>query len=297
MRNQVEKQLAQKQKRKGVIVPLFEDYLSNYNYDYWDEDDQEFLVELMRADKRREKERKRARVYSPSLLGGCRRRTFLSRYHAEYNVGVSKVVRPETKHLFWTGTWAHLRLQLRLHQLSKRGYLSLVGAELPVGGDGHSGTLDAVVDIKGSRYIIDFKYLNDRYFQMVADKDVSEQYKIQVADYALLHGEVDGAFLIAERKSGPTPDFPAALCEYRVSLRVNGKKVRQRIEELEQHAKAHTIPHPECTSITQAQFVSCPFRTYCRGEVRAIEEAPADSGYPKKFRIAVPKKRRVNRAR
>jgi hypothetical protein len=294
MRNSVERQLSQEQHRTGILVPLLEDYMKT-NYGYWDQDDQDYLSRLMLNDSRREKRRRRSETYSPSLLGGCRRRTFLAKHHRELDIKPLTRIKPETSHHFWTGTWAHLRLQLRLYQLQKHGALTLEGTEIPIGRRGHSGTVDAVVTINGRNYVVDFKFINDRAFQMIVDKQVPEHYKIQIADYVVLlraeRWQIDGALLIAERKSGPTPDYPAALCEYRVNLKVNIPKAVARIEELKGHAEAHTIPDPECQAITQHQFQNCPFRNYCRQEVREIQRA-ADSSHPAGIRVAIPKARR-----
>jgi len=295
--------LGQRQRRTGILVPLFEDYL-NHPYGYWDQDDQQFLARLMVTTSRREVERRKSPTYSPSSLGGCLRKAYLGAHAKELGIKQLRVLKAETQHLFWAGTWAHLRLQLRLHQLHKHGYLRLVGVEVSVGGDEHHGTVDAIIQPQNSDdlYVVDFKHVNNWEFQKVVDKDVSEQYKIQLAAYARLVNQdkklpdVTGALLVAERKSGPTPLQPAALAEYRVNLKVNGRKVQERLEELRQHAKANTIPDPECTSLTQAQFTSCPFRAYCREEVKAVErDAKADSGDSPKYRTRVPAKRGANR--
>jgi hypothetical protein len=303
VRNQVEKELSQQQRSTGILVPLFEHYMTR-GYGYWDQDDQQFLARLMLKDSRREAVRRKRPTYSPSLLGGCRRHTFLAAHHKRLKITPTLILKPETRHYFWTGTWAHLRLQLRLYQLHKNGYLRLRGVEIPVGDKEHNGTLDAIVEIRNIPYVVDFKYVNDRAFQQVVDKQVPEGYKIQIADYVTLVNEdpdlpdVSNALLLVERKSGPTPEFPAALCEYRVNLKVNQRKANDRIKELQAHVQADTIPEPECTSVTQAQFTGCPFRGYCKKEVRQIErQAAADSSNTPKFRVAVPEKRGADRSR
>jgi hypothetical protein len=307
MPTKLEQSLSRKAKRPNdELVPLFEAYHKEFSQEHWDRDDIEFLHDLMVRISEREGERSDVRIYSPSGIGGCLRHSYLLRHHARLGIEKKLRRRIETHFYFEFGTWTHLRVQVKLYKLSKKGHLKLYGTEIPVKSKhkDHGGTIDAVYGIDKVT-ALDIKGLNQRDFLLVANNDIPVGYELQLAHYTVLGNSQKGrlprieqAKILAENKAGPIQGFPAAVCEANVDLGVK-EIVKLRLAELRSHEQASTIPAIECVTTQSRQFKDCPFADYCKVEVEQREKKNrrADNRNPKKLTVRIPPSRRADRTR
>jgi len=304
----LEKSISKKAKRtSNELVPLFEDYHREFSQEHWDVDDIEFLHDLMTRISIREGERNDVRVYSPSGIGGCLRHSFLSRHFQDLGIPKKFKKKVETHFYFEFGTWTHLKLQVVIYRMSKKGWLKLHGTEIPVKskhGD-HGGTIDVIYEVSVPT-ALDIKGLNQRDFLLVANNDVPEGYQAQLAHYVILANSQKGKFpyieqakILAENKAGPTIEFPVALCEASVDLESNKEIVKLRLAKLREHEQENSIPRAECTSTQSRAFKDCPFRDYCFETVKRRERKIRNTKNrnTNKLKISVPPARRANRSR
>ena len=303
-RTQIEKTIRHQRKRKGVIVPLLEDFMRR-PVNIESQDDCDWLHDVtMKMVEREERRRKNEKVFSPSSLAACLRQVYLAKNFKELGIPKVFTTRVEPNFYFLTGNFTHLKLQFLLYkfdQVTNDDDFKLVAVEYPLiskRGD-HGGTIDALCEIDREPLIIDFKGLNVRAFTQIARGEIPHDYRIQCADYGLLYNankkratrKVKRVLLIAENKGGPTNDYPAALCEAEIDVKSNLPEVRGRLKILREHEKAGTIPLPECISTKSMQFQGCPFQKYCKAEVKVIEQQRNHNKGTKKWRVAKPKSR------
>lgn len=260
----------------------------------------------------------RAQVYSPSQLASCLRQVFFLKTLPKED----RVYPPNarTSGYFLDGNFRHLKWQFALWKLHKQGKLQLLAVECRIiskRGD-HGGTVDALVQIPafGNPYIVDFKGMNSNDFRRFVKDGPLEKHKIQTSDYGMLINatrravsawpgeielpkEITDALLIGENKAGPLDNgSPIALHEETIRVKENVGQVRTRLKELRTHEKEKTIPRPECTSTRTLQFQGCPFSSFCRAEIEAIEKsARASRVHADKSRVAVPSGARHHRTR
>lgn len=320
MPTRVEESLRHKRSRSGLIVPLVEDWHREFPNEHWDADDVAFLEDLMTRVSKREGQRGLVKVYSPSALGSCLRQAFLLRHYEELGIPKKFAKKIDTHFYFNNGTWLHLKLQVRFHQLEKQGKLKVYATELYVEskhGD-HGGTIDTVLGLDGGNgdeviAAVDIKGLNQRDFFRVANKDTPHHYQIQLSDYVILcnsRRKIDGmrlprithAIILAENKAGPVRGYPAALAEHIIHLPSTKEIVRLRLEELRRHEEENTIPQIECESTSGFQFKGCPFRLHCKAEVTTYEKRKKQRRGSKGVntdepKVAIPPKRRLNSPR
>jgi len=305
----IEKSLARKERSKGgVLVPLFEAYHKEFHSEHWDADDVEFLHDLMQRVATREQERELDPVYSPSGLGGCLRQTFLNRHHQQLDIPRKIFKKIESHYYFEHGSWIHLKIQVKLYKLHKRGEIELLGTEIGVAGKrgDNRGTLDAVFR-RGRVFGVDIKGWNSRDFMRLAGGDCPLATEIQLANYVILGNvdrnqlpRIDAGLVLAENKTGPVNGYPAAVAEYEISLKATKKLVRSRLGELRSHAEAGTIPKAECQSTLESGFRECAFRAYCKEEVAENErrhKRQVARGNAAKREIQVATPRRTDRSR
>lgn len=310
-RTQIEKRIRHQRKRKGILVPLIEDFMTRpVNIESQaDADWIHALTETMIE--REERRRLDEKVFSPSALSECLRYIYFAKNFKE--LGIPKVFtsRVEPNFYFLTGNFLHIKWQFALYKLDKitdDDDFKLIAVEYQViskHGD-HGGTIDVLCEVDREPLIVDFKGLNVRDWGRIARNEIPHAYRIQCADYGMLYnaskerptGKVKRTLLIAENKGGPTNDYPAALTESEINVRENLPEVRARLEVLRTHEKENTIPQAECVSTHTVQFLGCPFRKYCKEEVQAIErERKSADSNSKKHRLAVSTRRRANRSR
>ena len=305
-----EKEIRRQRKRGGSLVPLIEDFM-RHPVEVEDAIDQAFLDSLFKKMRDREEERREGDYFfSPSSLGACLRYIFLSKNFKK--LGIDKLPQPriEPHYYFLTGNFLHVKWQFVFHKMNRAlpdDIFKLIDVErrvLDVRGD-HGGTIDAIAEIFTIPTIIDVKGLNVRDFGRVTRGEIPYGYGWQVADYADLwnkegvNGKVKSGILLAEKKGGPDPTHPVALHELAVPIKKLKPEIHARLKELRKHDRQKEIPEVECVSTTSLQFQGCPFRQYCRAEVKEVERARAraKSGNSTRVAVAVPKGRRTRSAR
>jgi hypothetical protein len=308
----LEKRIKHKRHRSGILVPLIEDFLLR-PVRIQTAKDKKFLNDLFEKNMQREKDRETERLFSPSMLAECLREVFLAKNFEELGIERQFSPRIEPHFYFLTGEFLHLKWQYVIYKMAQKTD-DIVLATDPIDsfevrvfskrGD-HGGTADVVPFISGAQYVVDFKGLNVRSFSKISRGDVPGNYRIQTTDYMMLLNserprrfyDIADALLVCENKGGPDVKHPAALCEARISLSENRAEVRGRLEELRRYEAQKEIPPPECVSTKGIQFTGCYFSGFCKKEVKAIENRKSEDRNANGYKVAVPSKRRANRAR
>lgn len=330
-RTRTEKAIIQNRKleeRGGLIVPLLEDLLRK-PLGVESDVDAEWLYELAKKQVERDRIRKESyekdeMVFSPSGLGDCMRRVFLSKNHKK--LGMKRISLPaiEPHFYFFTGDFLHLKWQFAFYKLSCMGIpFHLVDVEIPIMSKrkDHGGTLDVLCLLGTEPLIIDLKGLNVRAFNAVDRKettDWNQKYRIQLTDYGMLFNsalqrgqwvpdeqtrnymeaygmsefpKVKRMVLLAENKGGPDMNHPAALTENIIDLKSNLPEVRVRLERLREFDEKEEIPEAECESTRLISFTGCPFSEFCRKEVVKRQASRAKTSETKRLVVARPKRR------
>lgn len=307
----MQKLLRHKKNRKGVLVPLLED-LFQRQVEIESDEDVQWIVALLEKMVERQKNRTSAPVFSPSQLSECLRYVYLLKYHKELEIPRLANTRVEPNFYFFNGNFLHIKWQFALYKLDKMlpdKVFKLVGVEVPILSKrkDHGGTVDAIVLIYGELYIVDFKGLNVRTFGEITRGYIPQQYAVQLSDYGMLYnsqkasggvGKISKALLVSENKGGPDAKHLIALQETEIEVQTYIPEVRNRLEVLRENGKANSIPPPECVSTTTLQFLGCPFRKFCREEVKEIarQRRDAESKDTERYRVARPERRRTRRA-
>ncbi len=254
------------------------------------------MMNLMIA---RAREREKG-VFSPSMLSSCTRQAYFAVIGQEKRRAKS----PRTNGYFLDGDFRHYKWQFALWKAHRAGLLILHGCEIRVfhpNGD-FAGTIDAIVEIGGELYIVDFKGMNVRSFQEHEKWGTKIGYKVQIVGYAeivnkacafesfmgeVLGVEIRTCLLVGENKGGPSQSgSPLALHEDQLVVRQHRSKVKRRMHELRRHVTNEEIPAPDCTSTRTIQFQECPFAYFCRDEVAAAQKA-REKATPER-RVATP---------
>jgi len=309
MRTQTEKLLRHKATRKGVLVPLLED-LFQRPVEIEDEYDVDWLTRLLKL--QLERGERRGSVFSPSQMSECLRYVYLLKHHRQLEIERARLVRVEPNFYFFNGNFLHLKWQFALYKLHRHigdaEIFCLHGVEVPIESKrkDHGGTVDALCSIHAEPYIVDVKGLNVRSFGQIALGHIPPQYTIQLTDYAMLYNaalrnggrpKISNAILLTENKGGPDPKHLIALQESIIPVRTHLPEVHRRLGVLREHEEGNVIPEPECQSTKTIQFLGCPFRKFCREEVRANERRNAQNRDTEKPQVAVPQRSRNNRTR
>lgn len=305
---QSEKNIKRKRTRSGILLPLLEDLMTR-PVRVEDEEDINFISDLLRKAMEREKTRGDSPMFSPSALASCLRRVYLTR-HSE-SLGIQRLgsTRIEPNFYFLTGEWLHYKWQFvcwKLHRTLPDKIFKLLAVELPViskHGD-HGGTSDVIAEIYKEPFIIDYKGLNVRDFGNITRGGASG-YEIQLSDYMILNNvskngipRIKRALLMTENKGGPDNNHPIALHETEIILDDYLAVVRHRMGVLREHESKEEIPEPECTSTGTFQFQGCPFRGFCRKEVKQIEERRRIAeGRASNYKVARPSASKKKRRR
>ena len=303
-RTATEKRIIERRRAKGILVPLLEEVLER-QLGIDDEQDENFLIELMKArSARREKG-----VFSPSMLSACTRQAFFVKTGQEKRHAKS----PRTNAFFLDGDFRHYKWQFALWKAHCAGLLELLGCEIRVfhpSGD-FAGTIDAIVDIDGVMYVVDFKGMNVRSFQEHEQWGTKPGYVVQIIGYANIVNqaqafesfmgsytgfEIKTCLLIGENKGGPSQTgSPIALHEDALSVKEHRSKVKRRMHVLRRYVADGEVPPPDCQSTRTIQFQECPFSWYCRGEV--LEAERAKTKRPDELRVARSSRRTHTRNR
>lgn len=287
MPSNVTNQLRHRAKRKGTLVPLLED-LFQKPVEIESDEDINFIAGLAALMAGRGVRRNAAPVFSPSQLSECLRYVYLLKNHKELGILKLGQTRVDANFYLFNGNFLHLKWQFALHKLDlalPNEIFTLIGVEVPIISKrkDHGGTVDALCLVYGEPTVVDFKGLNVRSFTNITYGTVPESYLVQMADYGMLYNsqrngtnKISHGLLVTENKGGPDPKHPIALQETEVPIDLYLPNVRSRLKKLREHGEANTIPHPECVSTQTIQFQSCPFRGFCRKEVKAIQRKRAE---------------------
>jgi hypothetical protein len=300
-----EKLLSHRKKRSGILVPLLEDLFTKW-VGVENIYDAAWVHKILNKTLKREEERSMDRVYGPSSLASCLRQVHLAKNHEQLGIKRQMATKIEPNFYFTTGNFLHLKWQFALYKLDQKlpdDVFKLVGTEYRVTSKhkDHAGTLDALVVIDGEYFVVDIKGVNTRSFMNAVNGTVPLDYKIQISDYAMLMNvdktyrfpKIKRGIILYENKGGPSGGHPLALHEVVVNAEDHLPEIKFRLERLREHDKEGTIPEPECKSIRETQFLGCPFRAFCKAEVRQI----ANDSDSNERGIAVPERRRANRSR
>jgi hypothetical protein len=283
-RTSLEKSIRHKRTRSGMLVPLLEDLFAR-PVEIDTDEDVEWLTLLLQQVHMRQGARSTNPLYSPSQLASCLRYVYLLKHHGQHEISKVPSRSVSAHYYFFTGNFLHLKWQFALYKLDQKindpKVFKLIGVEIPVVSKrkDHGGTVDAFCAVYGEPVIVDFKGLNVRTFQSITRGDIPADYPMQLSDYGMLFNSVqrDGVstitkgLLIAENKGGADAKHPLALHETEITIATHLPEVRGRLKELREYGETNSIPPPECTSTGTVQFQSCPFRRYCREEVKEIE--------------------------
>lgn len=312
-KTKVEKLISHQRRRGGVLVPLLEDlFMSPVEPE--DQRDIDFITMILQNQIMRQQMRQDKPMFSPSQLAECLRYVYLLKHHKELGISRQKIVRVEPHFYFFNGNFLHLKWQFALHKLDRAlpdNTFKLLGVEVPIvskRGD-HGGTVDALCLIYDEPIIVDFKGLNVRTFGEITRGYVPAQYTLQIGDYGMLYNsqrikringapEISRGLLVSENKGGPDTKHLVALHETEVVIETQLPEVRSRLKRLRTHAEENSIPPPECQSTTTFQFQGCPFRNFCKEEVKAIarKRRDAEGKDSERLAVAVPEGRRDNRS-
>jgi len=301
-----------------VLVPLLED-LFQRPVEIETDEDVAWISALLQSMVERGKRRKETPMFSPSQMSECLRYVYLLKHGKTLGIPKAGLVRVEPNFYFFNGNFLHLKWQFALYKLDKYvndpGIFKLHGCEVPIVSKrkDHGGTVDAVCSIYSEGYIVDVKGLNVRAFGQIAMGEIPPQYAMQLTDYAMLANSqrttasrngassltISNGLLLSENKGGPDPKHLIALQESVIPVSTHLPEVRRRLGVLRRHEEGSIIPEPECQSTKGIQFLGCPFRKYCRDEVREIERrrAEAENRDSAKPTLAVPNRSGRNRTR
>jgi len=275
-------------------------------------EDVKFINDLLeKMVEREERRREDAKLFSPSALADCLRLVYLSKNFKELEIKKLFSSRPQPNFYFLNGNFLHVKWQFALYKMDQAmddDDFKLVAVEHPIvskRGD-HGGTVDVLIEVDREPLIVDFKGINVNDFNRIVRGELPHKYRIQCADYGMLYNaskdrktrKIKRTLLVIENKGGPTEDFPIALAETEIPVSTNLPDVRTRLEVLRKHEQENSIPPPECISTKSLKFQGCPFRGFCKEEVKEIEKRrAANNRDTKKHRIAISKRRRSDRAR
>lgn len=303
-RTATERRILERRKARGILVPILEEVLER-PLGIEDEEDEWFLLELMKA---RSADRAKG-VFSPSMLSSCQRQAFFAKTGQEKRPAKS----PRTNGYFLDGDFRHYKWQFALWKAHRAGLLILHGCEIRVfhpNGD-FAGTIDAIVEIDGVLYVVDFKGMNVKAFQDHERYGTKEGYVIQIVGYAEIvnrvgefksfmggvwNVKIETCLLIGENKGGPSHSgSPIALHEDALPVRKHRSKVKRRMHALRRFVENDEIPPPDCTSTRTIQFQECPFAYFCRPEVLVTQKAREKE--PAELRVARSQRRADSRDR
>lgn len=310
-KTKTEQLIRHKRRRSGLIVPLLED-LFQKPVEIEDAEDIAFLVDVLTSQIARANARVEKPLFSPSQLASCLRYVYLLKHHRELGIDRLKSTRVEPHFYFFNGNFLHLKWQFalwKLHRALPNEVFALHAVEIPIiskRGD-HGGTVDGLCSVHGEPLIVDFKGLNVRAFTNIARGNLPVDYALQIGDYGMLYNsmvkngksELTRGLLIAENKGGPDPKHLIALHEAEVEISVQLPEVRRRLKELRKHGEENTLPPPECQSTASIQFQSCPFRKFCREEVKEIQRQrrELDREDASRLSVAIPRGSGSNNSR
>jgi len=312
-RTRTEKLIRHKRRRNGILVPLLED-LFQRPVEIESDEDVAWITGVLEQMVARQHARTNAPLFSPSQMASCLRYVYLLKHHKELGISKTSSARIEPHFYFFNGNFLHLKWQFALYKLEKYvndpAIFTLHGVEVPIiskHGD-HGGTVDALVSIEGEPIIPDFKGLNVRTFSEITRGYVPVQYASQLSNYGMLYNasirngnspKISRGLLVSENKGGPDPKHLIALQETEIEIKAHLPEVRRRLEVLREHGKENSIPPPECQTTGSVQFLGCPFKKFCKEEIKEIQRqrAKSESQDAERLAVSIPKGRRNNRSR
>ena len=266
--------------KKGILVPMIQNFMENTPVDIGSPEDVKFLNDLHTKMMKREEDRRTEGlgVFSPSSLGdACVRKSYLTR-HAVRPKGAPSPYDFRSHYFFMTGNFLHIKWQFALYKMEKwianSAIFQVHGYEIGVKskrGD-NMGTIDVVASVYGEPFVIDFKGLNTWSATRVGYGKIPVEYKSQVGNYLVLWNSqkekpfrIERGLLVVEDKSGSKDILQEAV----ITLERNGRRVRSRLELLRAYEERQEIPPPLCKSLKDRNFTGCQFRNICWDEVEA----------------------------
>ena len=133
--NNALKLLEHGRKRKGVLVPLLEDFmLKPVNIE--SDEDVQFLTDLFQTMAERENRRSSDRMFSPSALASCLRQVYLLKHHDDLDIPKLSPVKREPNFYFLNGNFLHVKWQFALYKMEKAiddpKVFHIIGFEVPI---------------------------------------------------------------------------------------------------------------------------------------------------------------------
>jgi signal recognition particle subunit SEC65 len=202
----------------------------------------------------------------------------------------------------------HLKWQFALWKLHRAGKLKLIAVEPYVEnrkGD-FTGHVDAIIEIDGVIYLVDFKGYQPRVYKQIVGGYIPEDNAIQLTGYMMIVSagkefdfKVEQSLLVVESKSGPDEKgSPLGLVEVEITKKKWAKVVKAKLDELREYERNEETPPPACHSTRQRGFQTCPWSGICLEEVREIQRREsADRRNPSELAVAVPEGRRTTNSR
>lgn len=255
-----------------------------------------------------------AEIMSPSSLADCIRKVYFGR------TGQEKKFSPNiaASAIFLNGHFIHLKWQYAVWKLHRKGVINIptvrheelgfdwLAMEWRVKSkhEDFGGTLDTMLEIHeyDDPFLVDYKGMRADAYMTWQRAGTPENYNVQITGYSMLipmPWRVKTGILLVENKNGNDPQgSPLALHEYQIDLSRWKSNVKDRLAIVRNFEEAGTVPPPSCESTSSFQFQGCPFKWYCRGEVREIELArkSAKDQQPSRPRVAAVSRRRTDRS-
>jgi len=201
----------------------------------------------------------RDKYYHPSAIGGCARRTVYKSMRAPKNKppmgGIADIAK--SQRIFATGDSLHLRMQVLFVRM---GLCTIDDIEVPFTVGDEQGTCDAIVSLKGKKYIVDFKSINDYGFKNLGRHYGKEGYKQQIHMY-MKHLKIHRAVFIYENKNDQT--LRETFFEFNKS---DERKRKKRLDYLRDHVDNRKLPKREGESVHRFPCKGCFYTNICWDE-------------------------------
>lgn len=291
------KQLKRSGRSKAILTPKIEEFMQR-PIEIEDEADKQFLADLIEA---RSTPRNKG-VYSPSMLASCLRQIYLIK---NGEIQQKKLHRIEASGFFLDGNFRHFKWQFAVWKMHRAGIVQLIdvgstclGTEVYVENEkgDFGGTLDQLVYMPDENIIVtnDYKGMNGNSFNQSVNRGPGNRYIWQSVGYAKLANsyldlpqKIDSVLIIGENKNGPVNTrrikTPLGLYEWRIPITDHEFTVSRRLKTLRAYERRQELPPIECHSTRQMMFKDCPFASFCRGEIEAVEKTRVKAQKKVKF--------------
>lgn len=202
---------------------------------------------------------------SPSSIAGCQRQSMFK------FLGVEAVNRidPDTELIFEDGNWRHHKWQAMFADMqqvlgSKKFRLCSIEKPVSIPNLYIAGRYDALIKIRGKRYVVDFKGINDFGFSYVyREHKPKEEHVKQVLTYCVARGVRRGLLLYDNKNN---QQFKVYQVSWDDEIWAD---VERWCERVLMHLERKTLPgrHHNCSAGTFL-FEKCPFAPICYGAMK-----------------------------